>query len=406
MRFIIASLLLCAASTAHANGFVLNDHGAQATGRAGAVVATVDNGSAVAHNPGGLAIEDGTNIYVGASLILASASFTQEGTDITTDTTSPPAVTPTVYATSRVHELVTVGLGFHTPFGSRIEWPHESPGADESTVQQLRSFFITPVVGLNLGQYVPGLTIGGGLDLVPASVLLEQDIWFGQDTGTAVLGGTAFGVGGRVGVIYQPPALPQLSVGAAWRSAVRLDFAGNGDFDAPAPFRSQLPPDGDISASITLPQTISGGVAFRAMDNLEFEVDAIFMGWSAVDQLELVLTDTTLVLPRDYTDTVSIRVGAEFSMPEKNLDLRVGYMYDPSPIPADRLTVSLPDKDRHDITAGASYHLQDGKYNIDFGMLWVLPGDRDTADTPDEPALKGTFGVTALVTSLSLGAKF
>ena len=408
MRFTISALLLCAASTVHANGFVLNDHGAQATGRAGAVVATVDNGSAVVHNPGGVAVTEGTNVYVGASLILASSTFTEDGTGIDTDTQSPPAVTPTIYVTSRVHELVTVGLGFHTPFGSSIKWPHESPGADEVTTNTLRTYFITPVVGVNLGKFVPGLTIGAGLDLVPSSVLIEQDIWFGQDTGSASLGGTAFGLGGRIGVMYRPASLPRLSVGAAWRSAVQLDFAGVGDFDAPAPYRAQLPPDGSITAMLTLPQTLSAGVAYRPIDNLELEVDAIYMGWSAVDHIDLVLPDdSTTVLPRDYEDTVSVRAGVEYSIPGKHLDVRAGYTYDPTPVPAHRLTMALPDKDRHNITAGLSYHLQESKYVVDFGLLWVLPSDRATADElPDEPALKGTYAVNALVTALSLGAKF
>ncbi|HEU4727843.1 MAG TPA: hypothetical protein VFT22_08150 [Kofleriaceae bacterium] len=48
-----------------------------------------------------------------------------------------------------------------------------------------------------------------------------------------------------------------------WRSEVREDFAGKVDFDVAAPYRSQLPPDGDMSVSITLPQSVSIGAAYR-----------------------------------------------------------------------------------------------------------------------------------------------
>ena len=223
MRFIIAGSILCLAATAHANGFVLNDHGAKATGRAGAVVATVTDGSAVVHNPGGLAVEEGTHVYLGATLLMPNAAFTEASTGTRTETTSGSAVTPNLYLISRVHDLVSAGIGFHTPFGSRITWPHESPGADEVTNQALRSYFITPVVGLNLDRFVSGLTIGGGLDIVPATVELEQDIWFGEDTGTGHLGGNAMGIGGRIGLMYRPSFLPKLQLGASWRSQVTLD---------------------------------------------------------------------------------------------------------------------------------------------------------------------------------------
>ncbi len=68
------------------------------------------------------------------------------------------------------------------------------------------------------------------------------------------------------------------------------------------------------------------------------------------------------------------------------------------------LTMALPDKDRHDLTVGAGYRM--GRYNVDFGVVWVLPGSRNTAADPYEPKLKGSYDITALVTSLSLGARF
>ena len=115
------------------------------------------------------------------------------------------------------------------------------------------------------------------------------------------------------------------------------------------------------------------------------------MQWSVVDQLSLGLPDgSMLALPRDYE--------------MDKLDVRVGYMYDPTPVPATRLTVALPDKDRHDISAGATYRM--GNYHVDLGVLWVLPGDRDTADDANEPALKGTFSIDVLVAALSVGARY
>jgi long-chain fatty acid transport protein len=407
MRKLTTTIILCAgAGTAHANGFVLNDHGAKATGRADAVVATDIDGSAIVHNVAGIGFQEGINIYLGASLIFPNASFTPEGGGTETETESPMAVTPQVYATMRVHDLLTVGIGFHTPFGSRIVWPESAPFTDEILEQALRTFFITPSAAVNLDKFVPGLSVGAGLDLVPATVELEQALFFGTAEGRAHLGGDGFGVGFRAGVMWNPRMVPNMSVGLAYRSPVTIDFEGTGDFDMEQPFRDMLPPDGDISTSITLPQSLSGGIAYRPVKDLEVELNAVWMGWSSFDELAIELPDDTLsVAPRNYEDTVSIRFGAEYKLRRLGLDLRAGYMYDPTPIPDDHLVPSLPDIDRHDLAFGASYHLGEN-YKIDFGALWVLPGSNDTADTMYQPFYKGEYDVTAFVASLSLAARF
>ena len=66
--------------------------------------------------------------------------------------------------------------------------------------------------------------------------------------------------------------------------------------------------------------------------------------------------------------------------------------------------VDLPDI-LHDLTVGASYHLVPS-YNIDLGALCVIPGSRDTSRMPYEPIHQGSYEVSALVVSLSLGGRF
>ena len=414
MRILVSTFLLGATATvAHANAFVLNDHGARATGRADAVIATDFDGSAIVHNVAGIAAKDGINVYLGASLIFPNASFTCEGQTCPagsvgekTDTESPMAITPQVFVTARVHDLVAVGVGFHTPFGSRIVWPETAPTTDELLEQSLRTYFITPSVALNLEKYVPGLLIGAGVDLVPATVELKQHIFFGSERGLATLGGNGFGIGGRLGVQYRPKAVQQLSVGASWRSPVKIDFDGKGDFDIAEPYRGSLPPDGDISTSITLPMSIGVGAAFRPIPNLETELNAVWMQWSSFDELVIELPDgSSSVSERGYKDAITIRFGIEYALPKYKLDLRAGYMYDPTPIPSDRLVSALPDINRHDIALGASYHITPA-YRVDVGGLWVLPGSRETSDMPGEPYYKGTYDVTAFVASLTLSGRF
>jgi len=391
---------------ASANAFAIAEQDATVTGRGNAAVATDTEPSAIFYNPAGVAIGAGVGVEIGSSLVVANGAFTPTGSTTKTSTDSGAALVPSIFGTYRINDLVSVGIGFDAPFGLAISWPASAPFTDVIKEQSLRTYFISPVIGLNLDKYVPGLSIGGGIDIVPATVELTQYIFFGSTQGQAHLGGTATGIGGRAGVMYSPPSLKQVSVGAMWRSSVTEDFKGTGNFDIAPPFRGQLPPDGDISTSVTLPQAVTGGVAVRPVDNLEIEADVIWMNWAKFQSLVINAPGmTTITTTENYKNTTSLRAGIEYKLPAQHLALRAGYIYDPTPIQKEYLTAQLPDADRNDLTAGASYKM--GDYAVNLSALVVLPVSRDTAmgaSTP--PSHQGTYDVSAFVASLSLSGRF
>jgi len=399
------------AGTASANAFNINEHDARLTGRGDATAASDDTPAAIFANIAGISIADGTNISLGTSVYIAEGSYENPDTQkVKTD--GSPSVVPQAYITSRVHDMVAIGIGFHLPFGLAVSWPDNHAQKDLVQDQNLRTFFITPSVGLNLHKQVPGLTLGAGLDLVPATVELENKLEFGDTEGNAHLAGTAFGVGFRAGVMYHPPAVAGLKLGVMYKSKVKLDFKGNGDFDVAAPFRDQLPPDGDIETTINLPQSIVGGVAYSPVKNLEVEGNVVWINWSKAfpdNNLTITLPDGSLTsAPQGYSDTTSFRLGVDYALPAQKMNVRAGFIYDPTPIDAQDLTARLPDIDRKIVTVGASR--QFGNYGGHLGLLWVLPGERDTSpasgDPATLPAFKGTYGVQAFVISLGFSAKF
>ena len=409
-------MVACLGGVASGNAFNINEHDAKVTGRGGATAATNTSASSVIFNPGGIPVAEGTQVSIGGSLYVASGSYEPLGGGAKTKTDSAPSVVPAFYLTSRVHDMVAVGIGFHLPFGLAVSWPDRHPQAGVIQDQTLRTYFITPSIGLNLHKQVPGLSLGGGVDLVPSTIVLERAVDFGDTHGTAELGGDAFGIGFRAGVMYRPPALEQLKIGVMYRSKVQLDFEGQGDFDIAAPYRAQLPPDGDMTASIALPQSVWGGVAYSPVPELELEVNAVWMNWSqtfANDELRINLPgidpstgeQNFSAAPNKYKNTTTFRIGAEYALAKGKAAVRAGFIYDPTPISTETQTAQLPDVDRKNITAGGSYNFNDS-YSAHLGLLWVTPGERDTADTLYMPNYKGTYGVTAFVTSLTLSGKF
>jgi long-chain fatty acid transport protein len=197
---------------------------------------------------------------------------------------------------------------------------------------------------------------------------------------------------------------------------VKLKFEGNGDFDIPDPYRSQLPPDGTINATITLPQQVWGGIAYSPAKNLEIEYNLVWINWTQTwdnGNLVLELPDDgnpatprpESVQPQDYKNTFTHRLGIQYNMPKQKFILRAGAMYDPSPIPTTTLTARLPDINRKNITLGGSYAITPD-YGIHVGLLWVTPGERDTSSKMYEPLFKGTYGVQAFVANIGITGQF
>ena len=401
------------AATASANAFNINEHDAAVTGRGGATVASNEDPSAIVFNPAGLARLNGTAITLTGSLYIAEGAYENATTErVTTD--SPPSPVPSLYIGSRVHDLIAVGLGFHLPYGLAVSWPADHPQSTIAQDSSLRTLFISPVVALNLHRQVPGLSIGAGVDIVPASVKLERAVEFGETRGAVALAANAVGVGFRGGIMYHPPAAPGLKLGLMYRSPVKLDFEGQADFDIDDPYRAQLPPDGDASTTITLPQSVWGGIAYGA-DNLEVEFDAVWINWSNTYSKDPNrgpdATSLSLALPgdfmsnvaQDYKDTVSYRLGIEYAFAKTNL--RAGFIFDPTPIPNTTVTAQLPDVDRIALTAGVSRQLSK-MFDLNAGVLWIPRRSRSSSSDPAVPIFHGTYSVQAVVLSLGVTGRF
>lgn len=404
-----ATTLLVAAS-AQASGFLLMNHGARSTGRGNATVAAPKDGSAIYHNPAGISLLGGYQVYLGANAIGPSQKFTGDD-GATAEQQSTFIVSPHAYFTGEINDMITVGLGVNPPYGSGQEWDENSPGRQIVREINLRTWFITPTVAVkNFG--VDGLSFGAGLDLAPASAYLKQDVLFGDSVGTAELSGTAFGIGGRFGLHYNPSALRQLHIGLSYRLPVSYTFEGEGDFDAEPQYRDQLPLDGDGKVELEVPQWAALGIAYDILPELQVEVDVNYVGWSSYDALRLTLPpnagDTApqeTVLPRNWDDTIVVRAGVEYDSKDF-WAVRAGYVYDPTPVPAETLDFTLADIDRNIVTAGASFELP-ANIVVDAAFWYLIPGSNETSrEDPFSPPIKGTFDVSAYTASLSARITF
>ena len=408
---LLASAVMLSTSVAQASGFYLSNQGARASGRSNAVVASPGDASTIWYNPAGLATLDGKfQLYLGSAFIAPNYSFVPEGGGERTHDDVGILPAPHAYLGAKVLPFLALGVGFNASYGATVKWGEDSPGRTVVREQSLRTLWFQPTASVDFSTLgVKGLSIGATLDLVYATAYLTRDIAFGNNTyGSVALDGNDFRVGGHFGVLYRPEFIPGLSLGARYQLPIRTRLTGsdNVDFDAPASVRGLLPPDGSGSVDgVDIPQQVVIGGAYKFVQMLELEVDAIWNDWSDFERLLFTFPDgSTSTSVRQYEDRWGVRTGLE-------LDLgvvvpRVGYEYDPTPIPRESLDHTLPDIVRNIVTAGVTVR-PSCHWWIDAGGWYLLPKSRETLDTPSarQPVV-GTFRTSAWVASLSVGMAF
>jgi long-chain fatty acid transport protein len=155
-----------------------------------------------------------------------------------------------------------------------------------------------------------------------------------------------------------------------------------------------------------LPQTLVLGVLFKPLPEWELEVDGAYRGWSSYDRLDIVLPDGQVTSAnKDWEDTLTLRVGTEYTF-ARRWSARLGFIWDPTPVPATTLDFQLPDADRIDLTAGLGAALS-SSLRVDVGALWVLPQQRSTSMAdPLQPPVKGRFDIEAWIVGVSVGVQF
>jgi long-subunit fatty acid transport protein len=183
----------------------------------------------------------------------------------------------------------------------------------------------------------------------------------------------------------QIDVLPNLTVALAWRGEFRLALeidatvlgsvvVGGGMDALRVPGRYDL---ASRSTAVFLPHNAVLGVRYQPRPSLSLLADLTFQNYSAYTNptarldvgLDLTpppglnlpiptLPPGTDPVPAGFSDTVSLRVGAEWRARVRahELALRAGYRFEPTPVPEQRArATNFLDSDRHGASLGAGF---------------------------------------------------
>jgi long-chain fatty acid transport protein len=204
--------------------------------------------------------------------------------------------------------------------------------------------------------------------------------------------GNSSGCGFNLALHYR--ACAWMSLGAAYVSQTRQKIKGDADFSKPPGIPGTFFTDTKASGELRLPDMVFVGLAFYPVDRLSLEIDGVWTRWSTYDQFTVEYQDAILpgvdrlTQDKDWNNVWRLQLGAEYQA-LKWLDLRLGYVRDNSPIPAQTADYLVPSDDRHVYAMGCGIHR--GPWNWDLSYSYVDSENRSVAARPEEGVLDARF---------------
>jgi len=420
-------VLLFTASTSFAAGFRLPEAGAKAMGMGFAFTAQADDPSAIYFNPAGLTQLKGTNLMLGVTYVRENGgefTGTTPVDDFTTGFTTVKNETqksldffiPNLYVTRTTNDgYISYGVGVFTPFGLGQEYENKSTSIfrNQITKIDLQTIVVNPTIAFKVNDM---LSFGFGVDWMYGKAILEKTPWSpllipGGQNGNAFdlkLDGDGDAWGYNFGVLLKPTE--NFRIGANYRSPFNLKIK-DGDVTVsnvnPGAAGSAAANGTKASVTVAMPATFALGASYT-MGRLTVNADADWTFWHSYSSLPINFESNALPdsnAPKNWKDVIAGRFGAEYRVTDP-LALRVGFAYDPSPVPSETMGPELPDADRLNYMIGVGYKI--GPVTIDVAGMYVDKFDR-TVNNQNNATLtgfNGTWKGDAWLASLDVGYRF
>ncbi|MBR2081420.1 MAG: outer membrane protein transport protein [Elusimicrobiaceae bacterium] len=365
MKKLLVAALLCGLLTdlSYGAGFALYEFSGRSTAMGGAVMASTAEPASLAVNPALITELEGTQVQLGGTVVTAHARTTINspltGKNETRGLQRDVWLLPNFYLTHKWSDEISFGLGGFSRFGLGGTYKDKNSwyGSKLAYKVKLETFSFTPTIAIKADDQ---LSMAMGLEAMTID-FTQNSRGFGASD-TYEIHGTGLSWGGNFSLIYRPEWAEKWSVGALYRTKVKQNLNGYIHTSTGGilkdPYGNEIVRHSDAKGSITLPDSLSLGVAFRPDENWTFEVGAVGTMWSSYDQITIEYKDTetapTIHNKKEYKDTIRANFGAEYQFIPKWF-ARVGYVYDKSPINEHAMDTLVPVDDRHIASVGLGY---------------------------------------------------
>lgn len=393
------ALLLLMPALALAGGIELPMQSARAAGQADAFTAQADDASAIFYNPAGLTQIQGTQISVGALGLFPHFQFdAKAGPD---EAMNLSTLVPHFYVASDLGlERWRFGLGVDNTFGINEDWGSKGPLRTLVDRATLATFNIAPTAAYQL---TDSLSVGVAVNVVYGQLDLRRNVTLGPPPtpeGQFHLKGTDWASGVTPSLLWK--ITPQHSIGAYYRSPFTLGFTGHAHLTGPG---FGFGPS-SASENLTFPQSAGIGYAFRPIDPLKLEVDAIWTDWHSADQFRIHSPDAHFnnqTIPLDWKSGWTLRGGVQYDI-TRHWTVRGGYAWSQNASPESTFTPLVPDSNYHLFAAGVGYNADNWALDLAYEFIYRETRHIDGSNIYS-PLLDGTWHNTMQGLMITFTAK-
>lgn len=371
--------------------------GARATALGGAYTATADDPYAVYYNPAGLVHIDNKVVSFGFTLVDPELEITnfkveKDGNLIagpkSFEDESHDLIVPHLGYTMPINDKFTFGIATYVPFGLHIKWDKTNnlsanPAGYNSHESWYTRVVVTPAIGY---KYNDKLSFGFGFSIgrsESGAAFNSYDLY--KNGITAEIKGEftdEANYSWNTGVMYKYSE--SMTLGLTYRSRTEADFKGDMKLKSLTDAEkatlkaigiNQYKFDGEVK-NVDHPEQIQFGVRYCPTDRVSIEGDLVWTKWSIVENQTVVLEPAVTALlgtnvdkfPRSWEDTKQIKIGIEYLMTDM-FTFRIGYFYDPTPVPDDTVDMVWPDGDKKTYSVGLGVNL--GSWTVDGSLQYT-----------------------------------
>lgn len=391
-----AVMAVCAASAAHAAGFMLTEQSAGALGRAYAGVGVDGTDlSGVYYNPATMTLHPGTQIQAGFVAVGLDLAFEGTGpnSDVSENGQYNTQAIPHGYISHQISDSMWVGLAMTVPFGMGTEYDDDWRFANRGISAEVLTFDFNPNVAWKVSDK---LSLGAGMSIQYASADLKmrKDVVKDLASIDSEVDADSWAWGFNVGLMWTP--LENLRFGLSYRSKinhnadgdVELDngkLAGNNAEDFVnhpiygnyAKLLLSQYGSYDATATISTPAWVMATAAWDVNELLSLYATFRWTDWSSFDELVIDSDAGSTTVTNKWQDAYLFSVGADLRFTNW-WTFRAGIGYESSPIddPSFRTSI-IPDADRWWFALGSSFQATDNM-QIDVSAAWLHgTGERD-----------------------------
>lgn len=369
-----AVMAVCAASAAHAAGFMLTEQSAGALGRAYAGVGVDGTDiSGVYYNPATMTLHPGTQIQAGFVAVGLDLAF--EGHD-GTEAQKPVSengqyntqAIPHGYISHQLTDNMWIGLAMTVPFGMGTEYKDDWTWNNRGISAEVLTFDFNPNVAWKVSDK---LSLGAGMSIQYAAADLKMRDGADPISMNGEVDADSVAWGFNVGLMWSP--LENLRFGLSYRS--RINHNADGDFTISDASVAALNGVASATATISTPAWAMATAAWDVNDLLSLYATFRWTDWSSFDTLDIKaanipLPGNTKTVENHWQDTYLVSVGADLRFTNW-WTFRAGIGYETSAVDDPKYrTAIIPDADRLWLALGSSFKATENM-QIDVSAAWL-----------------------------------